>query len=72
MVGKTLEYVEAMDKMILSLPDVEHYRKEFVFYLSMEFAQCLLDYVYNIGYPSQILLNHGDEFLWKGFKCKVV
>lgn len=74
MVDKTLDYVEAMHKMVWALPDVEHYRKEFVFYLSVEFAQGLLDYQIDlVRLPAwEKRMKSGDEFTWMGFKCKVV
>ncbi len=70
MVGKTLEYVEAMDKMIYSLPHQIQDNKNFTFLLSKEFAQGLYDYV-PMWASKKMIAESGDEFVWRGFNCKV-
>lgn len=71
MVGENVE-VKIMDEMIRSLPDNLKEDKEFCFGLSVQFAQSLLNYVNDYYFTGKLTMQVGDEFIWKGKKCKVL
>lgn len=65
------EAVKAVDLMIRSLSEqAEKFPGDFYLLVSLEIAQHLADYVAPL-LGKQKLMFSGDEFQWKGFKCKV-
>lgn len=62
--------VKAVDLMIQSLSE-QHQKFPVNFYLlvSLEIAQHLANYSEFTGRPKRMF--SGDDFYWKGFKCKV-
>lgn len=61
--------VKAMDMMIEARPEAKG-EDQYCFILSLEVAQAL--YTYHGMISGKLLIaRSGDEFQWKGFKCKV-
>lgn len=68
----SIEAVILMDRMIESMPD--NRPDGLGFLVSLEISNALLDYVKSIGYNplnGKLVFEKGDEFTWKGIKCKV-
>lgn len=67
------EAVKAVDLLIFSLhKQAERFphKGDYYFLVSVEVANHLSDYAMQLTGKMKFMLS-GDEFLWKGFKCKV-
>lgn len=66
------EAVKTIDSMINSMPISFIDRENFGFLVSKEVANALYEYTkLSSGISPMKLFQSGEEFTWKGFKCKV-
>ena len=66
------EAVRTMDAMIRSIPISFVERENFGFMVSKEVAGALYEYTKLMSdMPQMKIFKSGEEFTWKGFKCKV-
>lgn len=65
------EAVKAVDLMVMSLRNqIDKFPSDFYLYCSIEIANHLSGY--SLKYTGKMkFLNSGDEFTWRGVKCKV-
>jgi len=69
------ESVRALDSMIESIPSIYiedgRFKESFGFLVSKEIANGIWAYVSNLANFKKRRFKSGDEFFWRGIKCKV-
>lgn len=66
------EAVKAVNLMVSSLSEqAQKFPQEQYLLVSLEIAQHLCNYISQLSDNKSYRLSSGDEFKWRGYKCKV-